>query len=111
MSAIVSFYRNLLPHRVRPHDVALQCLQGEVVKLLLKSLLAGIVGSALFFFFFMMATVATLSAAARLNSQALQHGVVVMPAEFLRRVGLPLTAAVFLVSFVLAHRRFRRDSR
>lgn len=82
------------------------------VKVLLKSLLAGVVGSSLFFFFFMMLTVAGMSVAARLTSQPLEaHGVVVTPADFLRRAGLPLSALAFVVVFALAHRRFRRGSK
>jgi hypothetical protein len=85
-------------------------LPGAYVKVLLKSLLTALLASSLFFFFLMMATVAVMAARARLTSQPLQApGVVVMPTEFLRQVGLPLTAVAFTVTFVLARSRFRKS--
>ena len=79
-----------------------------LVKNVLKSLLAAIVGTGIFFFFFMALSIPVLAAVARLRSVPLDStSVVVDPSRWFRMVGLPLSAVAFVVSFGLGMRKFR----
>ncbi len=79
------------------------------MKVLAKSLLAGIVGASLFFCFFMMAAIATLGVLSRVTTDSLDtRSVVLTPTGLFQRVGLPLAAVAFVVCFALGMRRFRK---
>ncbi len=86
----------------------LQCRQQPAMKVLAKSLLAGIVGASLFFCFFMMAVIPTLAVLTRVTTDPLDaRSVVLTPTGLFQRVGLPLAALAFVVCFALGMRRFR----
>lgn len=83
----------------------------DAVKAVLKSLAAALVGMALFFSFFMMVSIPVLVVLAKLNdpNAPLQApDVVLAPNALFRAVGLPLSAAAFVICFVLAMRKFRK---
>jgi hypothetical protein len=83
------------------------------VTVVLKSIALGLVGAALFFCFFMMFSIPVLTVMAKLhdpNAPLQAPDVVVAPAALFRGVGLPLSAAAFVVCFVLAIKKFRRSS-
>jgi hypothetical protein len=78
------------------------------VKLLLKSLLTGLLGASIFFCFLMPLSIAGLALLGRLSTDTVEtKSVVVNPAPFLQHVGLPLSAVVFAVCFAAALRHFR----
>jgi hypothetical protein len=79
----------------------------------LKSIGLAVVGAALFFCFFMMFSIPVLTVMAKLhdpNAPLQAPDVVVAPNALFRGVGLPLSAAAFVVCFVLAMKRFRKGS-
>ena len=79
----------------------------------LKSLALAAVGAALFFSFFMMFSIPVLTVMAKLhdpNAPLQAPDVVVAPLALFRLVGLPLSAVAFVVCFVLAMKRFRKNS-
>jgi hypothetical protein len=81
------------------------------VTAVLKSIALAVVGAALFFCFFMMFSIPVLTVMAKLhdpNAPLQAPGVVVAPARLFRSVGVPLSAATFVVCFVLAIRREHR---
>jgi hypothetical protein len=81
------------------------------VTAVLKSIGLAVVGAALFFCFFMMFSIPVLTMMAKLhdpNAPLQAPGVVIAPARLFRTVGLPLSAGVFVVCFVMALRRERR---
>ncbi len=73
----------------------------------LKSLAAGILAASLFFFFLMMLVLPISALLARLARHARQPDMLVDPTLIFRHFGLPLSAAVFLVTLVLVLRRLR----
>jgi hypothetical protein len=79
-----------------------------MVRVILKSLLAGVAGASLFFAFFLPLSIAGLALASRLSGPVQTPSVMVTPTHFLQTVGLPLSGAAFLISFALGVRRFRR---
>lgn len=84
------------------------------MKAIIKSIAAGVIGMALFFFFFMTLTIPVLMVMARLhNSSAPLQApdVVLTPGPLFRYVGLPLSAAAFVASFLLAMRKFKNQER
>ena len=81
----------------------------SMVKLILKSGLAGVVGAGLFFSFLMPVTIAVLAVKVRLTTAGVNHtNVALSPGPFFQHVGLPMSAVVFVICFVLGLRRFRR---
>ncbi len=67
---------------------------------------------ALFFFFFMTLSIPALSVWERLhnpNAPLQSPDVITTPTVLFHNVGLPLSAAAFVVCFVLALRKFRRE--
>jgi len=94
---------------------ACPCLRGDsprpdyngTVKPLLKSLAAALVGMAVFFCFFMMLSVPLLMIVSRLRHAS---DLVLAPTAWFRSVGLPLSAAAFVICFLLAMKKFRKGS-
>ncbi|MGD9714701.1 MAG: hypothetical protein AB7V46_21970 [Thermomicrobiales bacterium] len=79
------------------------------MKLLLKSLLSGLLGASLFFSFFMPVSIAGLALFGRLTTATVDtKSVLVAPGPFLQHVGLPLSGLAFLLCFGLALRHFRQ---
>lgn len=74
---------------------------------ILKSLATAVLGASLFFCFFMLLSGPVLIIAARLHHQDAMY---VAPLPLFRMVGLPLSAVAFLLCFVLAMRKFRKNS-
>jgi hypothetical protein len=75
----------------------------SAIKLILKSLLTGILGTCIFFSFLMPISVAVLAAISRLTVETGNTtSVVVDPNHFLQHVGLPLSGLVFLACFAAA---------
>jgi len=80
-----------------------------MVKMILQSLAAGLMGASLFFSFFMTLAVAVLALIGRLTVASVDtQFIVVSPAALFRVYGLPLSVIAFAVCFVLGLRRFRR---
>jgi hypothetical protein len=77
------------------------------VSAILKSLATAVLGASLFFCFFMLLSGPVLIIAARLHHQDAMY---VAPLPLFRMVGLPLSAVAFLLCFVLAMRKFRKNS-
>jgi hypothetical protein len=80
------------------------------MKVLLKSAMIGVAGMGLFFCFFMMLSIPLLAALARFHGSGapLQSpGVVVAPEHWFRYAGLPLSAAAFVLSFVVGWKKFK----
>lgn len=74
-----------------------------------KSLLVGFVGAGIISFFLMMAVVPTMAVMKRLAGNVAQQSVVVNPAIFMRMVALPAALVGFVVLFLVALMRFRRQ--
>lgn len=72
----------------------------------LKSLASAVLGASLFFSFFMLLSGPVLITAARLHHQDSTY---VAPIPLFRMVGLPLSAVVFILCFLLAMKKFRRS--
>jgi len=80
------------------------------VTTVLKSIALAFVGAGLFFGFFMMFSIPVLTVMAKLHgtdAPLRAPGVIVAPAFLFRAIGLPLSGVAFVVSFVLALKRFR----
>ena len=73
-----------------------------------KSLAMAVMGTGLFFCFLMMITIPLLALLARMNINVEKASVVVSPAVFLRTIGVPTAAVLFVVLFAIGLRRFRR---
>jgi hypothetical protein len=74
-----------------------------------KSLLVGFVGAGIIGFFLMMAVIPVMALMKRLSGNVAQMSVVVDPAAFMRFVGVPAAVVGFVVLFVVALMRFRRQ--
>ncbi len=74
-----------------------------------KSLLVGFVGAGVVSFFLMMAVIPTLAVMKRLAGNVAQTSVVVNPASFMRMVAIPAAVVGFVVIFLVALMRFRRQ--
>ena len=74
-----------------------------------KSLLLAVAGAGVVTFFLMMAVIPTLALMKRLAGNVAQQSVVVTPAWFMRDVGIPTALTAFVVFFMMAIMRFRRQ--
>ncbi|HLH09945.1 MAG TPA: hypothetical protein VKW78_22085 [Terriglobales bacterium] len=74
----------------------------------IKSALLAVVGTGTFFFFLMMIMIPVLGVEAR-HGVVFTQSAVVDPDHILRIVGLPASALLFVVFFLLAMRHLRRD--
>ena len=74
-----------------------------------KSLLVGFVGAGIISFFLMMAVIPTMAVMKRLAGNVAQQSVVVNPAAFMRMVAIPAAVVGFVVLFLVALMRFRRQ--
>ncbi len=74
-----------------------------------KSLLVGFAGAGIVSFFLMMAIIPALAVMKRLSGNVAQQSVVVNPAVFMRTVGIPAAIVGFVVLFLIALLRFRRE--
>lgn len=74
-----------------------------------KSLLLAFVGSGIVSFFIMMAVIPAMALRQRLTGNVAQQSEVVNPAIFMRTYGIPIAVIAFIVLFVLALTRFRRE--
>lgn len=82
------------------------------MKAVLKSLGAALVGMSLFFAFFAMLTIPVLTVIARLhdpNAPLEAPDVLLSTTTVYRYIGLPLSGFAFLVVFLLAMKKFRKQ--
>ncbi len=76
------------------------------MKLVAKSVVAGIIATGLFFSFLVMLVVPATALMARLHGPTEAPDVVVSPMPFLHDFGVPLSALVFVMTFGLSLRQF-----
>ena len=74
-----------------------------------KSLLVGFAGAGIVSFFLMMGVIPALAVLKRLGGNVAQKSVVVNPAVFMREFGIPAAVVGFVVLFLIALLRFRRQ--
>ena len=74
-----------------------------------KSLLLACAGAGIVSFFLMMAVIPTMALMKRLAGNVAQQSVVVDPAWFMRTCGIPAAVVAFVVFFMIAMKRFRRQ--
>ncbi len=79
------------------------------MKSVLKSLLTGVIAAALFFSFLSVLLVPTLALVARMHGAQQAPDVAVDAGPWLRQLGLPMSAFVFLATFGVALRQFNRQ--
>ncbi len=79
------------------------------MKIVAKSLLTGIIAAGLFFSFLSILLVPTLALVARSHGAQQAPDVVVDAGPWLRQLGLPMSAFVFLATFGVALRQFTRE--
>jgi len=74
-----------------------------------KSLLLAVAGAGIVSFFLMMGIIPAMALMKRLTGNVAQQSEVVNPAAFMRTYGIGLAVAAFVVLFVMALARFRRE--
>ena len=78
------------------------------VQSIAKSLLLAFAGAGIVSFFLMMGAIPIMALLQRLAGNVAQQSEVVTPGNFMRTYGVAITAAAFVVSFIVSMLRFRR---